>query len=84
MAIHTRITHLNGSAITIVAVYASESLTIHGCDARDGHGTLRHLVAVAAGAVELAKVIDGGVLNTDFSSRVVLATVSFQNIMARA
>jgi len=65
-------TYSDGGSVAIVAVDTSKGLAAHSSDARDGHGTLGHRVAIAAGAVELAKVVDGEVFDTDFAAGVVL------------
>lgn len=70
--ITARITYSDGGSVAIVAVDTSKRLAAHGRDTRDGHSPLGHGVTVAAGAVELAKVIDGEVFDADFAAGVVL------------
>lgn len=65
-------TYSDGGSVAIVAVDTSKRLAAHGRDTGDGHSPLGHRVTVAAGAVELAKVICGEVFDADFAAGVVL------------
>ena len=62
----------DGSHVAEVLVDADHGLAVHGDDVADGHGALVHLVAVAAGAVELAEVVDGEAVDGDVAADVVL------------
>ena len=62
----------DGGGVAEVLVDAGEQVTRGGGDAVDGHVALVHGVAVAAGAVQLAEVLDGEVGDGDSAGTVVL------------
>lgn len=65
-------TAINGGRVAEVRVNADQGLAVAGLDTADLHGTLELLLAVAAGAVQLAEVLDSEVLDDGRAAAVVL------------
>ena len=63
---------IDGGGVTEVGVDASEELAVGGCDALDHDVAFGALLAVAAGAVELAEGVDCEAVDRDGSGAVVL------------
>lgn len=63
---------VDGGSVAIVTVHASKFLARDGDDVGHLHIALGHLVAVSAGAVELAEVVDGEAVDGEGAAGVVL------------
>lgn len=62
----------DGRAVAVIGVDTGEEVTVRGGDARDGDVALGHGVAISAGSVQLAKVLDDEVGDGQSAGTVVL------------